>query len=74
MEPPIPFLLDYVRSTAERIISEREQKGDYPPRCMLTDIMQNLEKIVADSFTELSDNGIFKYSTTINKTPMLLRK
>ncbi|MBD5173802.1 MAG: hypothetical protein HDT08_04105 [Bacteroidales bacterium] len=68
------MLTQYVKNTAERIISQKEQRGESPACCLLSEIMNELREDVTECFRQLHYDGEFRASATVNKIPMLLRK
>lgn len=68
------MLIDYVRNTAQRIITEKERAGKSPLCCTLPELMAELTDDVTECMRELHRADEFHGTTTVNKIPMLLKK
>lgn len=67
------MLIEYVRNTAERLISACEQEGRRPAACTLHDLMREAREDITECMRQLAREGKYRAAININKIPMLIR-
>ena len=66
-------LIDIVRNTAERLLSEQQAQGK-PSVVTYSEITKAINEDVLECMRELVRRGEYKGGVNINKIPMLIKK
>lgn len=67
------MLIDYIRSTASRIIADKETAGRAPAVCTLDELMTELREDATECLRQLCRSGEFRPHVNINRVPMVER-